>query len=157
MLRYFYENELVAINHEQPEDWEAAIWASGEGLKQKALITDQYIEDVIRDVHQYGPYIVIIPKVAMPHSSAESKGVLGTGIGLTIFPTPVSFQDDDPDKEAQLFFMLAAKNAEAHMNNIASLSEMLMEEGLVEDLLGVKTMADFEAVMEKYDQKESRD
>ncbi|MER2118095.1 MAG: PTS sugar transporter subunit IIA, partial [Enterococcus casseliflavus] len=81
MLRYFYENELVAINHEQPEDWEAAIWASGEGLKQKALITDQYIEDVIRDVHQYGPYIVIIPKVAMPHSSAESKGVLGTGIG----------------------------------------------------------------------------
>ncbi len=53
--------------------------------------------------------------------------------------------------------MLAAKNAEAHMNNIASLSEMLMEEGLVEDLLGVKTMADFEAVMEKYDQKESRD
>jgi PTS system ascorbate-specific IIA component len=32
-----------------------------------------------------------------------------------------------------------------------------MEEGLVEDLLGVKTMADFEMVMEKYDQKESRD
>ena len=71
MLRYFYDNNLVAISKKTPKDWEEAIRLSGEILKQNELITDQYVDQVINDVKEYGPYIVIVPGVAMPHSSAK--------------------------------------------------------------------------------------
>lgn len=151
MLRYFHENNLVKISATQPKDWEEAIWFSGEILKEQELITDQYIKDIIRDCHEYGPYIVIVPHVAMPHSSAESEGVLGTGIGFTIMPEHVTFEEGNAEKDAKLFFTLAAKNADAHMENIANLSEMLMTDGLIEDLLTIETLEDFEQVMKKYD------
>ena len=86
----------------------------------------------------------------MPHSSAESEGVLGTGIGFTIMPERVSFEEGNPEKDAKLFFTLAAKDADSHMQNIANLSELLMMDEMVPDLLEVKTLADFEKVMEKH-------
>lgn len=150
MLRYFYENQLVKIMEDQPKDWEEAIRFSGEIMKEKGLVTDQYIDDVIRDVHEYGPYIVIVPNVAMPHSSAKNEGVLGTGIGFTLIPEVVSFEAGNPEKDARLFFMLAAKDAEAHMKNIGDLSEMLMEDDMIDDLMGIKTMEDYVKVMEKH-------
>lgn len=150
MLRYFYENQLIKIMSEQPQDWEEAIRFSGEIMKENGLVTDKYINDVIRDVHEYGPYIVIVPNVAMPHSSAENEGVLGTGIGFTVMPEIVSFEEGNPEKDAKLFFMLAAKDGDAHMKNIADLSEMLMEDGMIDDLMGIKSMDDYVAVMEKH-------
>ena len=105
MLRYFYDNNLVAISKETPKDWQEAIRLSGEILKQNKLITDQYVEQVIDDVKEYGPYIVIVPGVAMPHSSAKNEGVLGTGIGFTLFPEAISVEAGNPEKDAQLFFM----------------------------------------------------
>lgn len=150
MLRYFYDNQLIKIMDKQPKNWEEAIRFSGEILKEHHLITDQYIEDIIRDCHEYGPYIVIIPDVAMPHSSAESAGVLGTGIGFTIMPKRVSFEEGNLEKDAKLFFTLAAKDADSHMKNIANLSELLMMEDMVPDLLTIETLRDFERIMEKH-------
>ena len=150
MLRYFYNQSLIKIMDRQPKDWEEAIWFSGEIMKEGGLITDQYIKDIIRDCHEYGPYIVILPGVAIPHSSAESTGVLGTGIGLSVIPSSISFEKGNPEKDAKLFFMLAAKDANAHMENIANLSELLMIDEMVSDLLSIETMDDYVRVMEKH-------
>lgn len=86
----------------------------------------------------------------MPHSTDKSTGVLGTGIGFTKFDSDIEFEKDNPEKSATLFFTLAAKDANEHSNNISRLSSMLMEEGVVEDLLAMETMDDFLAVREKY-------
>lgn len=150
MLRYFLENNLLNISDEHPRNWEEAIRVAGKVMKQENLVTDDYIDSVIADVKKYGPYIVIVPEVAMPHSKADSKGVLGTGIGFTILPEEVSFDDSDPDKKAKLFFMLAAKDSNTHVKNIANLSDMLMEDNMIEDLLKVKDLDDYKKVMEKH-------
>lgn len=150
MLRYFLENGLVNITDQHPKNWEEAIRVSAEVMKKNKLVTDQYVDQVISDVKEYGPYIVIVPGVAMPHSSAENSGVLGTGIGFTIMPETVSFEDGNPEKDAKLFFMLAAKDHDAHVKNIANLSDMLMEDGMVDDLMKVKTMDDYRDVMKKH-------
>ena len=76
MLRYFLENGLVNITDKHRDNWEDAIRISGEVMKDNHLVTDQYIDQVISDVKEYRPYIVIVPGVAMPHSSAENSGVL---------------------------------------------------------------------------------
>lgn len=151
MLRYFYDNKLIRFEEEIPANWEEAIRFSGRVMKNQNLVTDRYIDQVISDVKEYGPYIVIVPGVAMPHSSAKNEGVIGTGIGFTIMPKTVSFEEDNEEKDAKLFFMLAAKDSEAHMQNIANLSDMLMEEDIVDDLMKVRNMEDYVAVMNKHE------
>lgn len=150
MLSYFLENHLLNISQKHPKDWQEAIRISGEVMKKNNLVTDEYINQVIKDVKQYGPYIVIVPGVAMPHSQADSSGVLGTGIGLTIFNQPISFDINDPEKAAQLFFMLAAKDNNMHMKNIANLSNLLMEDSMIDDLCQVKSLDDYQKVMQKH-------
>lgn len=151
MLKYFYDNELIRFCEETPSDWKAAIALSCETLLDKKIITQQYIDEIIECVQKYGPYIVIVPGVAMPHSSEESQGVLGTAISFTKMKQDVVFEEGNVEKNARLFFTLAAKNSEEHVENISKLSEMLMTEGVIEALMTVETMADYQRVMTTFD------
>ena len=53
-------------------------------------------------------------------------------------------------RQAQLFFTLAACNNEQHLQNMSRLSEMLMNEELVEELADVETEEDLLKLQEKY-------
>ncbi|MGC6768336.1 PTS sugar transporter subunit IIA [Enterococcus sp. LJL51] len=150
MLKYFYENDLVRFSEKKPGNWEEAVQISCDNLLEKKIINQTYVEEIIACVKEFGPYIVIVPGVAMPHSSEKSKGVFGTAISFTKMPADVVFEEGNPEKNACLFFTLAAKNPEEHMENIANLSELLMVEGLIEDLSATNSLADYQGVMEKY-------
>ena len=150
MLKYFYDRDLIRFSGKQPENWEEAITISCQNLLDKKIISQTYIDEVIACVKEFGPYIVIVPGVAMPHSSEQSSGVFGTAISFTKMPSEVVFEEGNSEKNASLFFTLAAKNSEEHMANIANLSELLMTDGLIEDLSAIETIADYEQVMEKY-------
>lgn len=148
MLRYFHDNDLVRISDKQPENWEEAIRISCDNLIDKSIINDTYVEEVIAAVHSYGPYIVIVPGVAMPHSTDKSEGVFGTAIAFTKFKQKVYFEAGNEEKQAKLFFTLAAKNPDEHMTNIANLSDLLMTDGVIESLENIETMRDFEGLLQ---------
>lgn len=150
MLTYFLENDLVRYSDKEITDWREAIQESCASLLEKEIINQTYVDEIIDCVNEHGPYIVIVPEVAMPHSSEKSEGVFGTAISFTKLKKAVAFESEDEDKSAILFFTLAAKNPEEHMNNIQNLSELLMTEGLIEDLVATKTIEDYKKVMEKY-------
>lgn len=63
---------------------------------------------------------------------------------------PVSFDPEDPEKDAVLFFTLASCNPEQHLDNMSRLSEMLSNEELVEDLKKAKKPEDLLQLQEKY-------
>lgn len=151
MLKYFYENDLVRIYSNTPDNWEEAISLSCQNLLEKKIITQQYVNEIISCVQKYGAYIVIVPGVAMPHSSDDSQGVLGTAIAFTKMSRDVVFEEGNPEKNACLFFTLAAKNSEEHVENISKLSEMLMTDGLIEALMAVESMEDYRQVMTTFD------
>ncbi|MDA9471501.1 PTS sugar transporter subunit IIA [Enterococcus sp. 5H] len=151
MLKYFYENDLIRICSKTPDTWEEAVSLSCQNLLEKKIITQQYIDEIIACVQKYGAYIVIVPGVAMPHSSEESQGVLGTAISFTKMNQDVVFEEGNTEKNARLFFTLAAKNSDEHVENISKLSEMLMTDGLIEALMTVETMEDYRQVMTTFD------
>lgn len=151
MLTYFYENNLIRFCNESPSNWEEAVQLSCETLLEKEIINQQYVDEIIECVKKYGPYIVIVPGVAMPHSSEESEGVFGTAISLTKMKDEVVFEEGNPEKNAKLFFTLAAKNKEEHVENISKLSEMLMTEGLIEALLDVNSLEEYKVVMSTFE------
>lgn len=150
MLTYFYENDLVTYSDKDITDWQEAIRESCQNLLNKKLINQLYVDEIIECVKKHGPYIVIVPEVAMPHSSEESEGVFGTAISFTKMKNDIYFEDPEEEKKACLFFTLAAKNSEKHMENIQKLSELLMTDGLIEDLVATKSIDDYLLVMGKY-------
>jgi len=150
MLKYFFDNDLINYSDKVITDWREAIVESCQLLLDKKIIDQTYVDEIIRCVKEHGPYIEIVPEVAMPHSSEDSEGVFGTAISFTKMKQPVQFEDEEEEKSAILFFTLAAKNAEEHMENIQNLSELLMTEGLIERLVATNSIEDYQAVMQAF-------
>ncbi|HZJ87065.1 MAG TPA: PTS sugar transporter subunit IIA [Erysipelothrix sp.] len=144
MLKKLLENNLVTINSDK-HNWEEAVAISGELLKQEGYIEQSYIDEIVENVKEHGPYIVLIPGVAMPHATVGAKGVIKTGMSLTIFKENIHFEED---KEARLFFTICTNDSEAHMQNITNLMEFLMQEELVEKLKQVDSIEDVKALVQ---------
>ncbi len=155
MLREFVEKKHYLFA-EEAKDWEEAILMSCKSLEADGTVESNYGHDIVECVRKYGPYIVIMPNVAMPHSQEGANGVNKTAIGFMKLNKPVSFDPNDPEKDAQLFFTLASCNPEQHLNNMMKLSEMLMNEELVAELLKAQGPEDLLKLQEKYlDNKEN--
>lgn len=145
MLEYFKKNDLVNYPTEIPESWEDAINLSCQKLKENQYISEQYIEEIIQSVKKYGPYIVIMPNVAIPHAEGNDESVFKSGISFTKFNQAVTFYDEKKaeEKPALLFFTLAAKNADEHLENIMNLTDLCSDEVLLEKLMATDTLEDF--------------
>ena len=149
MLNYFKENNLMHYPSKQPENWEEAIRISCEKLVENNYITESYIDEIIDSVYEYGPYIVIVPQVAMPHAKPDNPGVLDTGISFTKFPREVNFVDLNKNEvlPATLFFTLAAKNSDEHLKNIMELMELLNDEEMIPKLLETNSLKDYKKLL----------
>lgn len=147
--------EIIAQQHYKFVDhfdtWEEAIWGSYQPLLEDHTVEDVYVQAVIDCVKKYGPYIVLVPNIAMPHSSEGAPGCNGTAISFMKVEQEVDFDPSDPDKKARLFFSLAAVDHEAHLKNIQDLMDTLMNEEVVEALLGAKTLDDLKQIVETYE------
>lgn len=149
MLREFVEKKHYSF-HSSFTNWDEAISASCQPLIDDGTIEPVYVEAIIDCVHKYGPYIVIAPNIAMPHSTEGAEGVNGTAICFMKVEQAVQFDLEDREKDARLFFTLASCNHEQHLENMMKLSEMLMNDDLVEELLQVTSAKDLLALQEKY-------
>ncbi|MGX8833921.1 PTS sugar transporter subunit IIA [Amedibacillus sp. YH-ame10] len=147
--------EIIEKGHytfEQHFDhWEDAIRASYQPLLKDGTVEDEYIDAVIKCVNTYGPYIVIAPNIAMPHSTEGAVGCNGTAISFMKVHDEVDFDPSDPDKKARLFFSLAAIDHEKHIENISQLMETLMNEEIVEALLQAETKEEFMKIADDFE------
>ena len=114
----------------------------------KHIIDQSYVDEIIQCVETFGPYIIIAPEVAMPHSSEES-GRFGTAISFTKFKQAVTLAAIKK-QNSNIIFTLAAQNPAEHLENIQQLMDLLMTDGVIADLLETNTPMDFKEVMEKY-------
>ncbi len=130
--------------------WQEALSAGAKPLVEQGKITEKYIQDMIDSVNEHGPYIVIAPNIAMPHSQMGSNSVKDTAISLMLVENAVSFVEGDPTKDARIFVTLAAVDNEKHFENMMAVSETLSNEDLVNDLLAAKNLKDIEAIISKY-------
>ncbi len=153
LLNQFLEQKVTSY-HEKFDSWQDALTACGQPLVQQGFITEVYIDAIIECVNKYGPYIVIAPDIAMPHSTENAEGVIKTGIGFMKVETPVVFDADDREKDARLFFTLVSSNHDEHLNNMVELSNMLTDDDLVLGLLNVKNDEDLAQLAQKYNKGE---
>ena len=135
---------------ESAASWQESIKLSCKALEDAGIVGEQYADEIVKCVAENGPYIVLMPGIALPHSMENSPNAFGTAIAFTKLAAPVSFDDADPDKSASVFFTLAATNDELHLKNMRKLFKMLTNEELCADLQKAASEADLLALDAKY-------
>lgn len=118
-------------------NWQEAIRLAAQPLIKEKIIEDSYIDGMIASVNELGAYIVLAPKVAVPHA-APDQGVNDLGIALLQLENPVSFdieEKGDQDKDVQLIFVLAAVDSTSHLKALQELSLILDDDAHIEALI----------------------
>jgi PTS system ascorbate-specific IIA component len=103
--------------------WEEAIREAGRLLLQSGQIREAYIDHMIQSVKTLGPYIVIIPGVAIAHARPDET-VLAEGVSVITLEKAVAFGNPDNDP-VDIVWAFAARSNNGHLETIARLSRFL--------------------------------
>ena len=114
-------------------DWRECFQLAGNALVASQRVTESYIQEMIQAFEELGPYMVIAPGIALAHGR-PSKSVLETGLSLVTLSQPVAFGSANNDP-VRLVIGLAAVDHDSHIDLMAALSELLMNETKVNILL----------------------
>lgn len=87
--------DRVMVDYEA-DDWEDAIRQSGRLLRDSGAVTDAYVEAMVDNVKENGPYIVIWPGTALPHADCL-EGVKKEAASLLRLKAPVEFHHESND------------------------------------------------------------
>lgn len=126
---------------QEVSDWQEAIRLAAQPLLKEKVIEVSYIEGMIASVNELGAYIVLAPKVAVPHA-APDKGVNDIGMALLQLEKPVSFdieEEGDEDKVVQLVFVLAAVDSSSHLKALQELSLILDDDDHIEAIIAAQS------------------
>ncbi|QMS85123.1 BglG family transcription antiterminator [Candidatus Xianfuyuplasma coldseepsis] len=134
------------ILQDHVKTWEDAIWLSAKPLLESNSIEERYVEKVIDNVHEMGPYIGIAPDVAISHARPED-GVHHLGISLLLLQQPVYLANRD-DKPVRIMITLASPDSEIHLTALQQLSGMLM--GGLDQLLAATSKQDILQLVDQY-------
>lgn len=121
-------------------NWQEAIRLAAQPLLKENIIEERYIDGMIASVNELGAYIVLAPKVAVPHASPD-KGANALGISLLKLEKPVSFdikEEGDEEKDVQLIFALAAIDSSSHLKALQELSLILDDDQNIEAIIAAK-------------------
>lgn len=133
LLKEIYDKGHYAFT-DGPFTWQEAIREGVKPLTVDGTADSIYAEEIIACVEKHGPYIVLMPGVAMPHSTENAKGTHKTAISFMHCATPVHFDENDPDKDATAFFTLCDTDPDAHLANMQRLVQVLSNEEAVAKL-----------------------
>ncbi|SFL46488.1 BglG family transcription antiterminator [Salibacterium qingdaonense] len=147
MLDELLTKETIQFEQEVT-DWEHAVRTASAPLLQLENIQETYVEAMIDNIRENGPYVVIAPHIALPHARPE-EGVDKLGMSLLHLKKPVSFSDQDKHK-ASLVIVLAAVDNETHLQALAQLTEMLSNPGNTKQLLQAEKAEDILKLVTHY-------
>lgn len=132
MLQKLIEDRIYFTN--KVLDWESTIIESSQSLLSEKYMKKEYIESMITNIKEFGPYIIIADGVAMPHSRPED-GALKTGMSFMKIENGVLFPETEIP--VTIFFTLVATDNESHIEAIMELADLLGDETKLEKLLSV--------------------
>ncbi|BES63839.1 PTS sugar transporter subunit IIA [Gottschalkiaceae bacterium SANA] len=112
------------------ENREEAIRLAGEVLIDNGIVENSYVDAMVDSCNELGPYIVLVPGVAIPHARPEC-GANKVGISIVTLNKPIVFGNEENDP-VHTVIAIASDNNENHIGIISSLSKFLMDSKRVE-------------------------
>jgi ascorbate PTS system EIIA or EIIAB component len=126
-------------------DWQAAIEAVARPLLQEQAISQRYVDTIILQKQEIGPYFVIAPRIAMPHARPE-QGAEKLGLSVLKLAQGVNFDADENDP-VDILFMFAAPDSNSHIEMITQLAEVLSDEEKMAQVLSAANQAELSRLL----------
>lgn len=163
---YFHQNTEVETEAEPPylhellppdhivldvecRDWREAVRRSGEILLDMGYIEARYIDAMIANIEENGPYIVLSPGFAVPHEGVE-QGSIRVGMSLIRLSTPVPFGAEELDP-VEFVCCLSAVDHKTHLRAFFNLVNLLRDENFKRCLRESSTPVEAAGIIEKYE------
>lgn len=112
--------------------WQEAVKAVGDLLLAQNLITSDYTQDMIDVVHEFGPYMILVPGVAFFHGR-PGENVKETSLALITLSQPVYMTEFD-NEEIKCAFGFCAQDSKSHISVMAQMAALLQQPEFI-DLL----------------------
>ncbi|RRD93259.1 PTS sugar transporter subunit IIA [Clostridiales bacterium COT073_COT-073] len=140
MLKDILNNHMVRLDIDV-ENWEDAIRCAGEILLDQNIIENRYIDAMIQSVKKLGPYIVLLPGVALAHARPED-GTKQMGISFATLNPEIYFGNKDFDP-VRLIICLSAIDDTSHLDILSVIAEILAQPQNIDDLLNCTDTEEF--------------
>lgn len=138
------EDIRLDIVVENPED---AIRQAGEVLVETNVVSPNYVDKMVSNFYEHGPYFVIAPQVAMPHARPED-GVHRSGLSLVRLKKGIEFGHPFNDP-VQIVIGLAASSSNDHLNLLQRISVLLGNKDTKEKLLSISSIDELEQMIKE--------
>lgn len=122
---------------ENVKDWKEAIILAAKPLVEDGSVKNSYIDAMIANVEKFGTYIVIAPKVAMPHSRPED-GVNKNCVSMLKINKGIGFEGEE--EKVYIFFVLGAVNSDSHIETLMELMELIEDEEKIDEIIKAETV-----------------
>lgn len=130
---------------ESVADWKEAIQIAGRPLLEEGAISPAYIDSIIKQKEEIGPYFVIAPRIAMPHTRPE-HGAKALGLSIVKLGQAVEFQSEENDP-VDAIFMFSAPDSNSHIEMISQLAEVLSDDEVMQQIFDSKSSAQLQAIL----------
>lgn len=129
MIKDFLNNKTVQLKVEATDRIDA-IRKAASCLVKENKISEKYVDNMIAALDEFGPYIVLIPGIALAHAEPCPE-VYEESMSMMTLKTPVKFGHETNDP-VHTIFVLASNEKYKHMEVLMSISKLLMEEEFIE-------------------------
>ena len=106
---------------ERVDNWEESVHVAVQPLVDQGYVESAYIDGIISNAKEFGPYFVLCPDLALLHARPD-QGVLKQQLAVTVLREPVRFKEEGPD--VRLLVTLAATDANGHIDVMRQLAVM---------------------------------
>lgn len=113
-----FENVQILQN---VKDWEQSVHIAVQPLVDGGYAEARYIDGIIANAKELGPYFVLCPDLALLHARPE-QGALKQQLAVTVLREPVRFKEEGPD--VRLLVTLVATDSDSHINVMRQLAMM---------------------------------
>lgn len=148
-----YLHHLLPVSHIQLgvecKDWKDAIRKSAQKLLDMGYIEERYIDAMIKNVEENGPYIVLSPGFAMPHEGPD-MGTIRVGMNLIRLKEPIDFGADEYGP-VEFVCCLSAVDHKTHLKAFFNLVNMMQKPQFKEEMKAAKTAKEIALIIEKYE------
>ena len=104
-------------------DWRQAVEIATRPLVAYGAAQPCYVNGIIENTLNWGPYYLIAPGIALPHARPE-QGANYNQVSITTLRTPVAFGNEECDP-VWLLLCVSATDANAHILTIQRISQFI--------------------------------
>lgn len=126
-------SEDAVVLGKKAATWQEAIRMASAPLLDSMSIKPQYVETMINMFENTEPYIIIAPRVAIPHASPED-GVTRLSMSLLRIDEDVDFGGSP----VRIFIVIAAIDRSTHLKALMQLNDLLSEPQNIDKMLAAQ-------------------